>query len=281
MSRMTNSIEFYNAPEIIEFYAGKQGVTACERYAFDKCVRPGDAVLDIGVGGGRTTAYLAPSAGRYVGVDYSQAMVAAARANYPQHEFHCADACNLSFLADGSFDVAVFSFNGIDYISSDASRLACQREVARVLRAGGRFVFSSHNAHMTGLWPVKSEYSPEPGSVSRSKKPDTSSSLPARIVRRLKLPAIRNRAEHCLLAFTSKAFYIGHGYIFDRRQGGLYTFVSTPKYIERELNHVDLALAETLGCHYPDKFPDLLTHYYYYIAFKPLTSESVGNRTSA
>ena len=47
LSRTTNSIEFYNAPEIVDFYAGKHGVTACERYAFDKCVRPRDAVLDI------------------------------------------------------------------------------------------------------------------------------------------------------------------------------------------------------------------------------------------
>jgi len=268
-SRIKSNIEFYSSPEIVEYYAGKEGVTACERYAFDKCARPGDAILDIGVGGGRTTGYLAPNAGRYVGLDYSQEMVVAAQAKYPELQFRCADASDLSFLADGSFDVAVFSFNGIDSIPTDADRSACLREVGRVLRAGGRFVFSSHNARNTGLWPVKSCYSPEPGSVSRSVGPSISNSLPAIIASCLKVPAIRRRAELGLFAVTSKAFYLGHGYIIDPSQGRVIRmFVSTPRYIARELNKAGLELIETLGCHYPDKVPDLLTFYYYYIAVK-------------
>ena len=116
MSKIKSNREFYSSPEMVDYYARKEGVTACERYAFDKCARPGDAILDIGVGGGRTTGYLAPKAGRYVGLDYSQEMVVAAQVKYPEFQFHCADASDLSFLADGSFDVAVFSFNGIDCI---------------------------------------------------------------------------------------------------------------------------------------------------------------------
>ena len=270
MSRIKSNIEFYSSPEMVDYYARKEGVTACERYAFDKCARPGDAILDIGVGGGRTTGYLAANAGRYVGLDYSQEMVVAAQVKYPELQFHCADACDLSFLADGSFDVAVFSFNGIDCIPTDAARSACLREVGRVLRAGGRFVFSSHNARSTGLWPVKSRYSSEPGSVSRSVRSATSIGLPAVIAKRLKLPAIRRRAELGLFAVTRKAFYLGHGYMIDPLQGrAVRMFVSTPKYIARELNKAGLELIETLGCNYPDKFPDLLTFYYYYIAIKP------------
>lgn len=266
MSGAKTSIEIYSKPQSVDYYARIEGISACERSAFDKCLHPGDAVLDVGVGGGRTTAYLAPKARHYVAVDYCEAMVVAARAKYPQLEFHCADACDLSFLADGSFDVVVFSYNGIDNIPSVAARLACLREVARVLKPRGHFVFSSHNAHMTGFWPVNSQYSEVPGSVSRKLKPPTSARLPTRLVRRLKLPAIRRRAELALRALTTKAFYLGHGYIVE---AGLWTFTATPQYVSAELNQAGLQLIETLGCRYPDKVPDLLTHYYYYIAVKP------------
>src|SRR5271157_5254557 len=49
-------------------------------------------ILDLGVGGGRTTAYLSSIAGQYVRVDYVPEMVEACRAEYPRLEFQTSDA---------------------------------------------------------------------------------------------------------------------------------------------------------------------------------------------
>jgi ubiquinone/menaquinone biosynthesis C-methylase UbiE len=110
----------------------------------------GKSVLDIGVGGGRTTAHLAALAGRYVGIDYSAAMIRLCQARFPSIEFHVCSATDLSILEDDSIDVAWFSFNGIDY-AYPADRVRILEEVRRVLRPRGTFVFSSHNLK-TRLW---------------------------------------------------------------------------------------------------------------------------------
>ena len=75
---------YYNSPAIAASY-GQQGyITPCERLLFGTYIRPGMAILDIGVGGGRTSRYLAGNASRYVGVDYAPEMVRICREKYPQ-----------------------------------------------------------------------------------------------------------------------------------------------------------------------------------------------------
>ena len=59
-------------------------------------------------------------------------------------QFEVCDARDLSQFADHSFDVILFSFNGIDYTSHD-DRLKIFQEVKRVGKSGGYFCFSSHN----------------------------------------------------------------------------------------------------------------------------------------
>jgi SAM-dependent methyltransferase len=101
-------------------------------------------MLDLGIGTGRTTLNLAPMVKRYVGLDYSAAMIDRARQRCPGRDLHVADARDLSRFPSASFDIALFSFNGIDYVDH-AGRCAILAEAARVLRPGGRLIFSSHN----------------------------------------------------------------------------------------------------------------------------------------
>ncbi|MDB6073126.1 MAG: hypothetical protein JWO89_766 [Verrucomicrobiaceae bacterium] len=109
---------------------------------------PSLEMLDIGVGAGRTTAYFAELAKRYVANDFAANMVAQASQRFagrwPHASFQQGDATRLDGIADASFDLVLFSYNGIDCVDFDARRLALS-EMKRVCRPGGWVVFSSHN----------------------------------------------------------------------------------------------------------------------------------------
>jgi SAM-dependent methyltransferase len=102
------------------------------------------ALLDLGVGTGRTTEQLAKRCRGYVGVDYSAAMTARACERFPGLDLRTMDARDLSAFADGAFDIVLFSHNGIDYVGHE-DRLLILQEIHRVLKPGGAFVFSTHN----------------------------------------------------------------------------------------------------------------------------------------
>ncbi|MEO1211460.1 MAG: class I SAM-dependent methyltransferase [Cyanobacteria bacterium J06638_20] len=105
-------------------------------------------MLDLGIGGGRTTNVFAPLVREYVGIDYSAEMVAACQKrfadNLPSIVLEVADARDLQQFADNSFDFILFSFNGIDYVS-EGDRLKIFEAIKRVGKSGGYCCFSSHN----------------------------------------------------------------------------------------------------------------------------------------
>jgi ubiquinone/menaquinone biosynthesis C-methylase UbiE len=114
----------------------------------------GTRILDLGMGCGRTSPHLMSVSSNYIGVDYSHAMVDCARRRLPGVDFRIGDARALDF-PERSFDLVVFSFNGIDYVDR-ADRWRILREVNRVLVLGGTFLFSSHNLGR----PLTSAFSP-------------------------------------------------------------------------------------------------------------------------
>jgi len=101
-------------------------------------------VLDIGVGGGRTTGLLGPQARSYVGIDISEEMLALARRRFPDHDLRHGDAVDLAGLADEAYDLVVFSYNGLDALDH-THRGAALAAMARVTRPSGRVLFSSLN----------------------------------------------------------------------------------------------------------------------------------------
>jgi ubiquinone/menaquinone biosynthesis C-methylase UbiE len=111
---------------------------------------PSGSTLDIGVGAGRTTGLLSRNGCGYTGVDYTPEMIATARLAHPDKHFEVMDARDLSAFADASFDRAVFSYNGIDSVDGNG-RLAVLREVYRVLKPGGVFVFSTFHRNWRGF----------------------------------------------------------------------------------------------------------------------------------
>ncbi len=101
-------------------------------------------ILDIGCGSGRTTAILKNLSSGYVGLDYSLEMVESCRKRFENVSFIHGDVREMSGFRDNEFDFVMFSFNGLDSINHEG-RLKGLREIHRVLKQDGLFVFSAHN----------------------------------------------------------------------------------------------------------------------------------------
>jgi SAM-dependent methyltransferase len=104
----------------------------------------GKAILDIGVGAGRTVPALLAISPDYLGIDYSQKMIDACCERFPSQRFAHVDARHMANIADGSIQLAVFSCNGLCMVGHE-DRLQIVREAYRVLAPGGSFVFTTYN----------------------------------------------------------------------------------------------------------------------------------------
>ncbi len=107
-------------------------------------LEPGD-VLDIASGDGVLAELLAPHAGRYVCIDTSPRVVAAAAERlrrFPNVEVREGDMHALP-LGDGAFDLVVL-MHALTYAGKPAQAVA---EAARVLRPGGSLLLSSLARH--------------------------------------------------------------------------------------------------------------------------------------
>ena len=102
----------------------------------------GRRVLEVGCGSAPCARWLVTRGAEVVGVDLSRGMlrhaVDAARRTGIAVPLVLADATRLP-VASGSFDLACSSFGAVVFVEDSARLLA---EVARVLRPGGRWVFS-------------------------------------------------------------------------------------------------------------------------------------------
>ncbi len=122
----------------------------------------GKHVLDIGCGSGRTTAILKNLSSGYVGLDYSLEMVESCRKRFEGVGFLHGDVRSMSEFEDTEFDCVIFSFNGLDSINH-YDRLKGLREIRRILKQDGLFIFSSHNRnHRYAISRPKMEFSTTP-----------------------------------------------------------------------------------------------------------------------
>lgn len=243
------NLEKYQSDEVVSFYERQTELQPCEQHLFSRHLKPGLTILDMGVGGGRTTPYLAEAAHHYIGADYSEAMVEVCRKRFPELEFRHCDATDMAQFADGEFDAVVFSFNGIDVIRSDEARARCLSETARVLKPGGMFIFSSHNARILGVWPLLAN--------ARGHQ------IAWRIVR-----SIFKSASLAARNFGREAYAKGEGFIHDPVHGGMDHYVSTPVTMGPQLDAVGLDVVEIVGGHFPEVSAPYLTPWYYYAARK-------------
>ncbi len=138
----------YEDPQIVSSYGRHRELQAPEQTLLDQLGPDLDRMemLDLGVGAGRTAWHFAPRVKSYLGLDYAKAMVERCRRDLPAYRFIEGDASDLGFAGDNSYDLVLFSYNGIDHLEPPVRERALA-EMKRVLRPGGVMVFSSHNAN--------------------------------------------------------------------------------------------------------------------------------------
>ncbi len=268
-----SNLQAYRDPKVVSHYAALDYLTACERLLFDTYIKPGTAILDLGVGGGRTTPYLSQKAARYVGVDYSEEMVQSCRRKFPEKELLVSDASDLSGFSDASFDAIVIAFNGLDCISPEERRWQCLRECARVLRAGGVLIFSSHNPRSIFVRPAwdRERLHVFAGTLVSERSvffPATLWSLTMVKSGHSCLRAAVESAGRLLRRVPRPAFWRGEGYLFDPAHGGLMTHCWTPARVREELARFDFRQVALLGDDYPRPSRELATDWYYYVFSK-------------
>lgn len=160
MNKQTQSIrETYNRVEIQKTYTEavyKVGLWRSEKIMFDKYLSKNDRILDLGCGAGRTTINMFKNGYKdIIGLDISDKFIEFAKEycskNSLDIQFINGDATKLSF-DDDKFDAVIFSYNGLMCIPGKANRDKVLKEVYRVLKTKGIFIFTAHNRDDSGKY---------------------------------------------------------------------------------------------------------------------------------
>lgn len=189
---------------------------------------PPARVLDIGCGAGRTTVGLEALGYDVEALDLSPDLVEEARKRVRRTTVHLMDARELAFPA-ASFDAVLFSFNGLDCVHPSAQRTRVLDEVLRVLRPGGMFYYSGHNA--LAAW------TPRPGDTVR------------KLVRRTKDLLLAQRRP-----FTERGRYLA----YPETVGTQVLYSALPHVHEKELASLGFAPIATYGSRSYRKGPHFL-----------------------
>jgi len=141
-------IDEFSHPKTVKSYvkALDIGLWESEKKMIERFIKKGK-LLDLGCGTGRTTFPLNKMGYDVLGVDLTPSMIDVAKKEAKRRkvniEFKIGDATGLDFKA-GSFDNAIFSFNGWTQIPGRENRQKALEEVYRVLKPEGYFMFTAH-----------------------------------------------------------------------------------------------------------------------------------------
>jgi len=148
---------FFDDPAVVDRYAQARGFRRGEAFVYDRFLRDGAEarLLELGCLAGRVSFLLAPRFGHVEGLDVAPAMIAAARRRLALEpasiRFEVGDATAIP-RPDDSYDTVVIPYNRIESIPTPTLRMQALGEVYRVLKPGGRFVFSTKSLFTPHYW---------------------------------------------------------------------------------------------------------------------------------
>ncbi len=153
---MKNSIEdiknYYNLADCVKRYGediDKSGLWKSEEFIFQKYLKNTDKILDLGCGAGRTTINLYKNGYKnIIGLDLAPNLINYAKSYCKKNKldisFVLGNATNLPYKQN-SFDVVIFSYNGLMCIPGQKNREIVLQEVYRVLKPNGLFIFTAQD----------------------------------------------------------------------------------------------------------------------------------------
>lgn len=144
-------LSYFNSETVVDHYesaAQKIGLWKSEEKIFQQIFKLEDSILELGCGVGRISFGLHELGYKnLLAIDYAKNMIQRARALSKRLgyslPFRVCDATNLEF-EDGVFEGVIFGFNGIMQIPKESNRILALKEIYRVLKKDGLFVFTSH-----------------------------------------------------------------------------------------------------------------------------------------
>lgn len=134
----------YNNAEIVNYYSDfiSAGLFHYEEQLIDKYFVAGGKTLDVGCGAGRVTIPLFKRGYQVIGIDCAEKMIAAARTLNGSIDYRIGNILSTSF-GDQEFDNIIFSFNGMMLLSTYEDRLSATKEIRRILKSDGNFIFTT------------------------------------------------------------------------------------------------------------------------------------------
>ena len=151
----------YNDTEIVNYYTdfNAAGLFHYEEMLIEKYFKAGGRTLDVGCGAGRVTIPLHERGYQVTGLDYAEKMIAAAKKLNGAIDYRVGNILSTPF-ENQEFDNIIFPFNGLMLLESYEERLSAVKEVCRLLKDDGKFVFTTpylDNKVKKPYWSEKAE----------------------------------------------------------------------------------------------------------------------------